>query len=60
MSNIRLRRRGQAVCFVAAHLNAHDGEAKYERRIADVADIRAKMVFHDCLPRVPALVGRKG
>jgi hypothetical protein len=31
---VRFRIRGQAVCFVAAHLNAGDGEAKYERRIA--------------------------
>jgi len=56
---VRFCIRGQAVCFLCAHLNAGDHSSNFERRIADIHDIRAKMVFHECLQYVPALLRKQ-
>ena len=56
---VRFCIRSQAVCFLCAHLNAGDHSSNFERRIADIHDIRAKMVFHECLQHVPALLRKQ-
>ena len=57
---VRVRVRGDTVCFVAVHVHAGDQVRDFHRRVADVGDICSKLEFLECLRLVPALEHARG
>ena len=57
---VRVRVRGETLCFVAVHINAGDQVRDFHRRVADIGDICSKLEFLECLRLVPALEHARG